>query len=180
MRRPGLYLLLALGAACGCGEGAPEPAPRPVQLQVLTPADGGTVEGERIEVRGRVTPAASEVQVLGRSVDVTGGTFASEVELEEGSNLVDVAASTPGRRPASTAIRIVRVSPVEIPALEGEDADDAIAELETLRLEVVTRRGGGLLDDLIPGGLGVCALDPPAGTEVRPGSTVTVEVARSC
>jgi hypothetical protein len=127
-----------------------------------------------------VTPAASDVQVLGRRVDVSGGRFATEVALEEGANLVDVAASAAGRRPASTAVRIVRVTPVEIPELEGESASDAVERLEDLGLEVETRRGGGILDDLLPGGLDVCRLDPPAGTEVRPGSTVTVEAARSC
>ena len=178
MRRLGLLLGLVL--AGGCGGDEPTPPPRPVQLQVLAPADGGTVEDERVEVRGRVRPAASEVRVGGRPVDVAGGRFATEVELDEGANLVDVAASAPGRRPASTAIRVLRVSPVEIPDLEGVGAEEAIEQLEDLRLKVETRRGGGLLDDLLPGGLAVCAVDPPPGTEVRRGSTVTIEVARSC
>jgi hypothetical protein len=179
MRRLGLLLLLTLGAA-GCGDDAPKPAPRPVQLEVVAPADGGTVENEQVEVRGRVVPAASEVQVRGERVDVSGGTFSAEVTLVEGANLVDVAAAMPGRRPASTAIRITRILPVEIPDVEGEPADEAIAQLEDLRLDVVTRRGGGILDDLLPGGVDVCELDPAPGTKVRPGSTVTVEVARSC
>jgi hypothetical protein len=180
MRRTGLLLLFALGAAAGCGDDTPAPPPRPVQLEVLSPSDGGTVQSARVQVRGRVTPSGAEVRVLGRGVDVSGGTFATAVALEEGANLVDVAAAAPGRRPASTAIRVLRVTPVRIPDVEGEDAEDAVGQLEDLRLEVETRRGGGLLDDLLPGGLGVCSLDPPAGTEVRPGSTVTVEVARSC
>ena len=178
MRRAGLLVALLLVA--GCGDDSPSPPPRPVELVVHAPSDGGTVEGEQVEVRGRVMPAASEVQVRGRTVDVDGGTFATRVALDEGANLVDVAASAPGRRPASTAVRVVRISPVEIPDLEGENAEDAVEQLEDLRLEVETRRGGGLLDDLLPGGLDVCALDPPPGTKVRPGTTVTIEVARSC
>ena len=179
MRRS-LVLAVALAVA-GCGgDDTPSAPPRPVELVVVAPADGGTVDAERVEIRGRVTPAASDVQVLGRRIDVSGGTFVTEVPLEEGANLVDVAASAAGRRPASTAIRVLRVTPVEIPELEGESAEEAIRALEDLRLEVEIRRGGGLLDDLLPGGLDVCRLDPAAGTEVRPGSTVTVEVARSC
>jgi beta-lactam-binding protein with PASTA domain len=179
MWRPALIVVAVAVAGCG-GDDPPSPPPRPVQLEVVAPADGRTVESGHIEVRGRVVPAEADVQVLGRRVDVTGGRFATEVELEEGANLVDVAASAGRRRPASTAVRVVRVTPVEIPELEGEDAEEAIEQLEDLRLEVEIRRGGGLLDDLLPGDRSVCALDPPAGTEVRPGSTVTVEVARSC
>jgi hypothetical protein len=179
MRRLGLLLVVLLTGGCGGGD-TPAPAPRAVQLVVLAPSDGGTVEGERVEVRGRVTPAASVVQVLGRTVDVDGGTFATEVALDEGANVIDIAASAPGRRPSSTAVRVLRVSPVEVPDLVGENAEDAVEQLEELRLEVETRRGGGLLDDLLPGGLDVCALDPAPGTEVRQGATVTIEVARSC
>jgi hypothetical protein len=179
VRRSLVFVCALAVAGCG-GDDEPSPAPRPVQLVVSAPADGGTVEAERVEVRGRVTPAASDVQVLGRRVDVSGGSFVTEVPLEEGANLVDVAASSAGRRPASTAVRVVRIRPVEIPDLVGEDVEEAIEQLEDLRLEVETRRGGGILDDLLPGGLGVCSLDPEPGTEVRPGTTVTVEAARSC
>ena len=179
MRRLLLLLVVLLAAGCG-GDETPSPAPPRVKLVVLAPADGRTVEDDRVEVRGRVTPARSEVQVLGRAVDVSDGAFTTEVELDEGANLIDVAASASGRRPTSTAIRVLRVSKVEIPDLTGESAEDAIEELENLGLEVETRRGGGFLDDLLPGGLDVCTLDPPPGTEVPRGTTVTLEVARSC
>ena len=43
----------------------------------------------------------------------------------------------------------------------------------------VTERGG-LLDELLPGEPAVCEQDPEPGTEVRRGTTVRVEVARSC
>jgi hypothetical protein len=178
MRR--FLLLFGVVLVAGCGDDAPSPPPPRVQLEVLAPADGRTVEDDSVEVRGRVTPAASEVQVRGQAVDVSGGTFVTQVALDEGANLIDVSASAARRRPTSTAVRVVRVSPVEIPDLVGEDAEEAIEQLEDLRLEVETRRGGGLLDDLLPGGLNVCAIDPAPGTEVRRGSTITVEVARSC
>lgn len=151
-----------------------------MELVVVAPADGSTTDGEQVQVRGRVTPAAAEVHVLGRRVDVTGGTFVTEVDLDEGANLIDVAASAAGRRATSTAVRVVREVPVEIPDLEGEDARSAIEELRALRLVVQTRDGGGLLDDLLGGDEAVCSISPEPGTEVRPGATVTVETARSC
>jgi hypothetical protein len=178
--RTGLVLALFSLLAASCGGDDASPPPRPVQLELLAPGDPATVDSARVQVRGRVTPAAAEVQVMGRPVDVTGGIFATQVDLEEGANVIDVAASSAGRRPATTAVRVVREVPVEIPALEGEDADDAIRELEGLGLKVARKKGGGLLDDLLPGGPGVCSLDPAPGTEVRRGTTVTVETAKTC
>jgi hypothetical protein len=180
MRLSGLILAVTLCTAAGCGDDAPPAPPRAVALEVLAPADAATVDAESVEVRGRVRPAGAAVQVLGHSADVSAGTFTASVPLNEGANVIDVAASAPGRRPASTAVRVVREVPVEVPALEGESADGAIKQLRALRLEVDRRRGGGLLDDLLPGEPSVCSLDPPAGTPVKPGSTVTVEVARHC
>ena len=181
MRRPVLIAVCVLVAASGCG-GEDEPAAplRGIQLELTAPADAATVSDERVAVRGRVTPVRSEVFVAGRPVRVEGGTFAAEVELDEGANIVDVAASHAGRRAASTAVRVVREVPVEVPDLEGEEADPAIRTLEALGLEVERTDGGGLLDDLRGGEDAVCETDPPPGTEVRPGSTVEVVVARAC
>ena len=181
MRRLALIAVLCLApAGCGGEDEPPAPPPRGVLLTLSAPSDAATVSDERVEVRGRVVPSAAQVRVLGRRVEVRDGRFAAEVELDEGANVIDVAASASGRRPASTAVRVVREVPVEIPDLEGADADEAVAELRALRLEVRTTEGGGLLDDLLPGEEGVCALDPEAGTKVRPGTTVTVEVAKGC
>jgi PASTA domain/Glucodextranase, domain B len=177
-------LLLPLVLACalsGCGGDDRPAAPlRAVQLSLSNPADAGTVEGDAVEVTGRVVPSASTVQVLGRDVDVSAGSFTTEVALEEGANLIDVTASAPGRRPVSTALRVVREVPVEIPDLRGDDPEEAVQTLEGLGLEAETRRGGGLLDDLLPGEIAVCATDPEDGTRVRPGTTVTLEVAKVC
>jgi hypothetical protein len=174
-------LLLLLAAAAGCG-GADRPATprRAVQLSVVAPGDAATVDADEVELRGRVAPSTATVTVLGREVEVSGGSFSTTVSLEEGANLIDVAASAPGRRPASTALRVVRQVPVEIPDVEGDEPEAAVEALEGLGLDVRLRRGGGLLDSLLPGDVGVCSTDPDAGTKVRPGSAVTVEVAKVC
>ena len=176
---PLVCALAAAAAGCG-GEDRPAAPPRAVQLELSGPVDAGTVEGDAVEVSGRVVPSAAAVQVLGREVDVSGGRFTTEVTLEEGANLIDVAASAPGRRPATTAVRVVREVPVEVPDLRGDDPEAAVETLEGLGLRADLRRGGGLLDDLIPGALGVCGTDPEDGERVRPGTTVTVEVAKAC
>ena len=41
-------------------------------------------------------------------------------------------------------------------------------------------RGGGLLEELLPGEPAVCEQDPEAGAKVRRGTTVHVVVAKSC
>jgi len=52
--------------------------------------------------------------------------------------------------------------------------------VERRGLTLERKRGGGFLDPLVPNGLGVCAQEPAAGSEVRRGSTVRVVVARAC
>jgi Glucodextranase, domain B/PASTA domain len=177
-------LLLSILPACalaGCGgDDRPATPLRAVQLSLTSPADAGTVEGDAVEVTGRVVPAASSVRVLGHDVDVTAGSFTTEVSLDEGANLIDVSASAPGRRPVSTALRVVREVPVEVPDLRGDDPEEAVETLEGLGLEAELRSGGGLLEDLLPGELAVCGSDPEDGTCVRPGTTVTLEVAKVC
>ena len=81
-------------------------------------------------------------------------------------------------RPRETVV--VREVPVTIPDVVGDELDGASGRLEALGLKVETEEGGGLFDDLLPGDTGVCAIEPAAGTEVKPGSTVTLRVARVC
>jgi hypothetical protein len=181
VRRPLLASILPVLVLAGCGGDDRPSAPlRAVQLSLSSPGDAGTVEGDAVEVTGRVVPAASSVRVLGREVDVTSGSFTAEVTLEEGANLIDISASAPGRRSVSTALRVVREVPVEIPDLRGDDPAEARATLEGLGLQAELRRGGGLLEDLLPGEVAVCGSDPEHGTRVRPGTSVTLEVAKVC
>lgn len=170
-------LLLGL-AACG---GQERSAPlAPVRITLEAPADQATTESEEVEVRGRVTPRDARVLVAGAEADVAGGEFRSVVALQAGANVIDVQAGAPRHPAAMTAVRVVRLVPVEVPELEDLAPDEAAAALEAIGLEADVREAGGLLDDLLPGDLSVCATEPEAGDEVRVGSTVTVLVARGC
>ena len=100
--------------------------------------------------------------------------------LQPGGNVIDVTASSPGRRPASDALRVVRDMRVELPRLAGYDEADAFSRLRELGLRPVERRTDNWLDRLIPGGVGVCSTAPRGGTLVQPHSQVTLTVARRC
>jgi hypothetical protein len=181
--RPAALLCILLLALASSGCGGDEPAPAPdgaVALELSTPADAAVVEGEEVEITGRVVPAAARVEVLGREAEVDRGRFRARVGLEEGANVIDVAASAAGRRPASTALRVVREVPIVVPDVEGDGQAEAVERIEGLGLRAELTRGGGLLDGLLPGEAAVCATDPGPGTRVRAGTTVTLEVAKAC
>lgn len=172
-------VLATLAAACGDEPRPTQPDPV-VRLQLGSPADGAVVRSETVEIRGEVQPRAARVQVLGRDVAVDAGEFRTEVSLEPGANLIDVAAGARGRRPDFAVARIVREVRVAVPELAGAAADSAREQLEALGLDVRTENGGGFFDPLLPGDRKVCELDPRAGTQVLPGSEVTLRVARDC
>jgi hypothetical protein len=175
-----LLLVCALGsAACG-GDPAPRAPAKAVLLELTAPQDAAVVDSETVTIAGRVSPAASSVRVLGEDVGASGGTFSTTIDLDPGANVVDVAATAPGRRPALTAVRVVRRMPVEIPDLQGEAVDAATERLEALALRVETREGGGLIDRLLPGEPKVCRTDPQAGEKVRVRTTVTLETGKGC
>jgi hypothetical protein len=168
--------------ATGCG-GDGERAQRalvPVELDVTAPADMAVVQSETVEVRGTVEPAGASVRVLGKAADVSGGTFRAEVPLQPGANVIDVMASARGRAAAMTAFRVTRELPVEVPDLDGLEVPEVEERLADVGLVPEVTERGGLLDELLPGEPAVCEQDPEPGTEVRRGSTVRVEVARSC
>jgi hypothetical protein len=180
MRVLALVLLasaVALGA-CG-GEEPPRPDPR-VTLRVVAPADAAVVRGATVEVRGRVSPPGAAVTVLGREAGVEGRAFSARVALEPGANVIDVAATAPGRRAAFAALRVVREVRVRVPDVVGQEAETAAERLAALGLEVEERRGGGLFDPFLPGAAAVCESSPAPGTEVLPGTTVELVVARAC
>jgi hypothetical protein len=178
--RPVVVLLVAGLALAACGE-APKNGPEPrVRLKLELPDDGGSVRAEKVEVRGTVVPADSAVQVAGEDADVDGGQFVAQVTLRPGGNVIDVAATSPGRRPATDAVRVLRDMRVELPRLVGQDLDAAADALGALRLELDEQRDESWLDRLIPGPTVVCEMDPPAGTLVDPRSRVTLRTAREC
>ena len=166
----------------GCGGSEPPPPALPgVQLRVSTPMDASTTQGEAVLVSGIVRPASATVLVGGDEATMSGeGRFSKTVELQPGTNVVDVEAGAPRRPAAMTALRITREVPIEVPDVAGDAPDDAEGRLRALGFTVRTERGGGLLDELVPGTLGVCGSDPGAGERIRPGSTVTLEVRKTC
>lgn len=182
---PVLVLACLAFPAAGCGGDGEEPrvqAPLPlVQLDVTAPDDMTTVRTGAVEVRGTVTPAGAAVKVLGRPATVSGGgSFSARVALEPGDNVIDVMATARGRTPAMTAFRVTREVPVEVPDLDGLEVAAVEERLGAAGLGVDVERGGGLLEELLPGEPAVCEQDPEPGTKVRRGTTVHVIVAKSC
>ena len=69
---------------------------------------------------------------------------------------------------------------VRIPDLAGKVDEDAAAALDKLGLDAELDAVGGLFDELRSGPRRVCESDPPAGTEVDPGTNVTLKTAKTC
>jgi hypothetical protein len=182
MRATSLAAVMALAAlapACGDDPQPPRNEPR-VELELGSPADGAVVPSETVEIRGTVRPRSAQVKVVGREIAVDGGSFRAEVPLEPGANLIDVSAGARGRRPDFAVARIVREVRLPVPDLVGRDADTAQEQLEGLGLTVELEDAGGFFDPLLPGDPTVCEQEPRPGTQVLPGSEVTLLVARDC
>ncbi len=175
-----LVLLAIPLAVVACG-GTPRPASGPrVTLKLSAPGDAKSIRAESVRVQGTVTPGDASVEINGKAASVTGGTFTGEVQLDPGANVIDVAASAPGRRPDADAVRVTRDIRVEIPDVMGQASDDALKQLKGLGLDAQEQRSGNFLDRFFGGGDQVCELHPRAGELVDPGSTVTVVVAPDC
>lgn len=176
-----LVLLLAAGLALGaCGE-TPRPTTEPrVKLKLDLPDDGRPVRAERVEVHGSVSPVDSAVRVAGKDAEVSAGEFTAQVALVPGSNVIDITATAPGRRPATDAVRVERDTRVEVPLLIGEEHEQAKAALEQAGLTPVEEQGGSWLDRILGGEITVCATSPSAGTLLEKGSEVTVQTGRDC
>ena len=183
MRAALLIGLCAVAALGGCGDDDGDAPPRPLQpvrLQVTAPADTAIVRAGNVDVRGRVSPAVSQVTVLGRPALVTDGRFTAVVPLEPGVNVVDVIATAPRRVPALTALRVTRDVLVTVPQLAGLEEGELAGVLDPLGLRADVERGGGILDVLRSGPTVVCAQEPDAGARVRRGRSVRVVVAKRC
>jgi hypothetical protein len=169
----------SLTAACG-DEQKPPARESLVELRLTAPPDADTTRDERIEISGTVKPASATVHVLGSEVAVEDGRFSTDVALEPGANLIDVAGSARGRRPDFAALRVIREQRVRLPDVVGRDADTVQEELEGLGLKVRAEDTGGFFDPLLPGDPAVCAMEPGPGEQVLPGTEVTLLVAREC
>jgi hypothetical protein len=95
---------LALG---GCGSSDDEKSTT-ASVQVTAPKDGSAVRGDRVTVRGTVTPGDASVQIVGQSAQVGNGVFTGSVPLHRGKNTIDVVASAAGTAPATTTIVVTR------------------------------------------------------------------------
>ncbi|MDA0182968.1 PASTA domain-containing protein [Solirubrobacter phytolaccae] len=176
-----LALILTAGLlVSACGE-APKPAANArVTLKLSLPDDGGMVRDERVVVRGTVSPADASVRVGGEDAEVDGGEFSKEVALAPGGNVIDISASSPGRRPATDAVRVTRDMRVDVPNVVGQEVDPAKTAVGNVGLKVEEEQRGGWLDRVIPGTDHVCATRPAAGTPVDKGTTVTLVTQREC
>ena len=172
---------VALGTLllAGCGGGAPKPGP-PVRLTIDSPSDKATLHDSSVNVSGRVSPPGTVVKVEGRPVAVSRGRFSATVELEPGTNVVDVLAGRRGSVPAMIALRVRREVDVRIPDLGGATPSDAEDALAGLGLQADVKKAGGIIELLLPEDARVCETDPEAGSLVPPGTTVTVHVAKAC
>jgi hypothetical protein len=183
MRVPTLLIVACLATAAGCGGDGNERAQRPlapVKLNVNEPNDMAVVQSDTVEVQGTVEPAGATVRVLGDEAEVSGGTFRAQVALDPGPNVIDVIATARGRGTAMTAFRVTRELPVEVPDLDGLQVQEVEDKLSEAGLRPQIDQRGGLIEELLPGEPAVCQQDPEPGTEVRRGTTVRVEVSKSC
>jgi hypothetical protein len=174
--------LAAVGLALsGCGDnGSDKPAP-PVRLSVDAPADLALVHDDSVQVHGVVQPANARVTVEGRDVSHDGGRFSTRVSLQPGTNLIDVIAGADGgARPAMVAVRVRRQVSVSVPDLIGFTPDDAKDALAGRGLQADVQESSGLFDFLLPEDARVCETDPQAGSQVDPGTTVSVFAAKRC
>ena len=181
MPRAVTALVLAALALAGCGdEERPPPDPPAVRLTIEAPPDASTVKEDSVEVRGRVSPARAAVQIQGESAAVSNGAFSATVALEEGANVIDVSATMPGRSASFAALRVTYDPRVTVPDLSGVQDDEAADRIEVVGLEPSLEAIGGLFDELRSGPRRVCESDPPAGSVVDPGSSVTLRTAKRC
>ena len=131
-------------------------------------------------VRGTVTPADATVQIAGHTASVDGGQFSLTVSLAPGGNVIDVAATSPGRRPATDAVRIIRDISVEIPTLRGRATRTRSTRCKQLGLTASEDRGGTWLDKVLGTQFRVCTTQPVAGSLVQPKTNVVVATGPDC
>jgi hypothetical protein len=171
---------LALIAVVLGGCGSAKKAEPPVRLSVDSPSDMALLHADSVEVHGVVAPTSAQVSVEGENVAVRSGRFSKRVQLQPGTNLIDVVAGADRARPAMIAVRVRRQVSVAVPDLIGFTPSDAKDALAGVGLEADVQEDGGLLELLLPEDARVCQTDPAAGTNVDPGSTVHVFAAKRC
>ena len=89
----------------GCGSSAP-PGPRAVQLSLIAPTDGATVQVPLIFVYGTVQPSNAAVFVEGRRVPVSNGTFRQPYRLHQKVTRIAIVARSRGYIRRAMEIRV--------------------------------------------------------------------------
>jgi PASTA domain-containing protein/glucodextranase-like protein len=174
-----LVCVLAPLALVGCGGGSTPKQP-PVRLTLAAPSDGARLLQDTVHISGTVSPATSTVTVEGRRVTVSGGSFDTEVPLDPGQNVVDVMAGAKNSAAAMTAVRVYRQVMIEVPDVVGQKPSDATDALIAKGFKVKEESSDSGIDLFLPGSQQVCSTNPDAGTQVDPGSTVTVVTGKFC
>jgi hypothetical protein len=148
---------------------------------VTSPADGGRTLDPEVQVRGSVGPGAASVLVAGKPVPVRRGSFTAWVPVAAGTNVIDVIAGAPRAADAMTVVRVYRQLPVAVPDVGGEDPSLAARQLVRAGLRPRLQGGDGFFQSLLPFvSKQVCFTEPAAGSLLRPGSAVTLQIARFC
>ena len=113
---------------------------------------------------------------------MSGGTFRAQVALEPGANVIDVIATARGRGAGDDGVpRDARDAGRRCPTSTGSRSQEVEERLVRRRAAAPTSPSAAdLIEELLPGEPAVCEQDPEPGTEVRRGTTVRVEVAKSC
>ena len=208
-RRVAASSVLVSIAIAGCGSSGASttvarvnelPQTPPAAVQVSAPADGSTIAGGHVTVRGTVTPTTASVQVLGLRAAVSNGVFSRAVPMKTGANKIDVVASGPGIAPATSTITVTRaaaqVTPphaaaaptttsqpaaapttVRIPSVAGERLDVAEMDLTNAGL-TFTEVGGGAFGIVVKSNWKVCQSRPAPGSRAPNGSSVALIVDR--
>lgn len=100
--------VLAVGGCGGSSDDSKTTASGSLRVQIAAPADGSSVSGDRVTVRGTVSPPDASVQIVGQNAQVGNGVFTGSVGLHSGSNTIDVVASAPGLSPVTSTITVRR------------------------------------------------------------------------
>jgi PASTA domain/Glucodextranase, domain B len=177
VRAPALVIAAVLLAGCGA---AARPQPR-IHLNLAAPTDGTVVTNGSVTVSGSVSPVGARVLVLGQSVATAqNGTFSAEVQLQPGTNLVDVLAGAAHDKAAMTAVRVYRQILVTVPNVSNDSPSVATKALQALGLHVQIDDTDPFYSFLIIGSKDVCGISPGAGRRVPPGTKITISVSKTC
>jgi Glucodextranase, domain B/PASTA domain len=167
-------------AIAACGQSAVHHV-APVHLLQLSPSDGVRVSSDRVTVTGTVEPHHASVMVLGRHVKPTSdGRFSTSVQLQVGTNLIDVIADSKRARPAMTALRVVRYVLVSVPQVSGRSPRSAASAIRAAGLVPKLEGNSDPFSFLVPLSSEVCSQSPAANKRVVPGTTVTLSVGKVC